>query len=161
MNGRITVRPEEIAADTKAWLEEIAASHKETVAESKPKKDIKTTAYQEMEARQDEKKPTSMDMKPEAAQREEVPVDDAKVMPVGEPKNKRRRDRKLAAERRRQKPKDKTREKCGSQKRLAVPRRRTSRRAKLARKTNRQDVPSRNSGTTQERHREAVSGPGS
>jgi hypothetical protein len=45
----------------------------------------------------DEKKPTSLDRKPEAAQKEEVPKVDAEVVPVGEPKKKRRRDRKLAA----------------------------------------------------------------
>jgi hypothetical protein len=56
-------------------------------------------------------------------------------MPVGEPKKKRRRDQKLAAEHRRQKPKTSTQENCGPQKRLAVARRGTSRRAKVARKT--------------------------
>jgi hypothetical protein len=118
--GRITVRPEEMSADTKARLEEIAAttdkimaarremrntSHKEIVAENKPKIDMKTTACQEMEAHQEESKPTSLDRKPEAEQ-EEVHVEDAELMPVGEPKTKRRRDRKLAAERRRQKTKN-------------------------------------------------------
>jgi hypothetical protein len=41
-------------------------------------------------------------MKPDVAERREFPVEDAEVMPVGELKKKRRRDRKLAAERSRQ-----------------------------------------------------------
>jgi hypothetical protein len=81
-----------------------------------------------------EEKPTSVNRKPKAAEEEEgVPKEDAEVMPVGKPKRKRRRDRKLAAERRRHKLKDKTLEKCGSQKRLAVARRETSHRAKVVR----------------------------
>jgi hypothetical protein len=87
-----------------------------------------------MEAHQEEE-PTSADRKPEAAKQREVPVDDADVMPVGEPKKKRRRDRKLSAEHRRQKPKTSTRENFGPQKRLAVARRGTTRREKVARKT--------------------------
>jgi hypothetical protein len=109
---RITVRPEEMSANTKARLEEIAAmtdkiwaarqemrnaSHKETVTENKPETEVKTMACQEMEAHQEEEEPTSADRKPEAAQQREVSVDDAELMPVGEPKKKRRRDRKLAA----------------------------------------------------------------
>jgi hypothetical protein len=42
-------------------------------------------ACQEMEAHLQEEKPTSEDMKPEAAERREVPTEDAEVMPVGEP----------------------------------------------------------------------------
>jgi hypothetical protein len=44
-----------------------------------------TMACQEMEARQEDK-PTSLDRKPEVAEQREVPVEDAEVMPVGEPK---------------------------------------------------------------------------
>jgi hypothetical protein len=47
---------------------------------------VETTACQEMEARPEEKKPTSLDRKPEAAQKTEVPAENATVMPVGEPK---------------------------------------------------------------------------
>jgi hypothetical protein len=144
---RITVRPEEMSADTKARLEEIAAmtdklwaarremrnaSHKETVAENKPETEVKTMACQEMEAHQEEE-PTSADKKPEAAEQREVPAENATVMPVEEPKKKRLRDRKLAAEHRRQKPKTSTQENCGPQKRLAVARRGTSHRATVAR----------------------------
>jgi hypothetical protein len=94
----------------------------------------KTMACHEMEERLEEQ-PTSVDRKPEAAEQREVLVENAEVMPVGEPKKKRRRDRKLAAERRRQKPKNSTRENCGPQKKLAVDRGGTTRRAKVARKT--------------------------
>jgi hypothetical protein len=65
------------------------------------------TACQEtMEARLEEEKPASMEMKPEVAD-EEVPLEDAVEMPVGEPR-KRRRDqrRNLAAVRRQKKEQD-------------------------------------------------------
>jgi hypothetical protein len=91
-------------------------------------------ACQEMEARPEEEKPTSADRKPEAAEEYKVPVEDAEVIPVGEPKKKRRRDRKLAAEHRRQKPITSTRENCGPKERLAVARRGTSHRAESAQK---------------------------
>jgi hypothetical protein len=45
-----------------------------------------TMACQDMEASQEEEKPTSVDMKPDTAQQEEVPVEDATAIPVGEPK---------------------------------------------------------------------------
>jgi hypothetical protein len=90
------------------------------VAESKPETEIKTMACQEMEARQEEK-PTSPDRKPEVAQEDEVPTEDATVMLVGELKKKRHRDRKLAAECRRQKPKTSTREKMNPRKNWLPP----------------------------------------
>jgi hypothetical protein len=95
-------------------------SHKETAAVFEPETEVKTMACQGMEAHQEEEKPASLDMKPEVAQQEEVPVEDAEVIPVGELKKKRRRDRKLAAERRRQKTNTSTQENYGPQKRLAV-----------------------------------------
>jgi hypothetical protein len=109
-------------------------SHKETAAAFKPETEVKTMACQEMEARQEEEEPTSGDRKPDAAEEYKAPAENSTVMPVGEPKKKRRRDRKLAAQHRRQKPKTSTRENCGPQRRLAVARRGTSRRAKVARK---------------------------
>jgi outer membrane biosynthesis protein TonB len=95
---------EAIKARTRAIRESMGTSHKEMVAETKPEMDAETMACQEMEAHQEEKKPTSSDRKPEAAQKTEVPAENATVMPVREPKKERRRDRKLAAEHRRQKP---------------------------------------------------------
>jgi aconitase B len=67
-----------------------------------------TLACREMtEERLKEKKLTSPDRKPEAAQKTEVPAENATVMPVGEPRKKQRRDRKLAVEHRHHEPKDK------------------------------------------------------
>jgi hypothetical protein len=68
------------------------ASHEVMEVDLKHEMDIKTMACQEMEVHQEEKKPTSLDRKPEAAQKEEVLAEDAEVMPVGELK-KRCRDR--------------------------------------------------------------------
>jgi hypothetical protein len=47
------------------------ANHKEMVAELEPKNDEGMLACQEMEVRPEGKKPTSLDRKPEAAQKEE------------------------------------------------------------------------------------------
>jgi hypothetical protein len=68
-------------------------------------------------------------MKPEAAH-EEVPLEDAARMPVGEPR-KRRRDQNLDA-RRRRKQKEQTQKKDGCQKSLVAADRRTTRRAAVA-----------------------------
>jgi hypothetical protein len=92
-------------------------------------------ACQDMEAHPEEEEPTSVNRKPEVAQQQDVPVKDTKVMPVGEPKKKRRRDQKLATEHCRQKPKNSTRENCGPQKKLPVARTGTTCHAKVARKT--------------------------
>jgi hypothetical protein len=81
-----------------------------------------------MEARQEEN-PTSLDMKPDVAKDGEVSVEDAEVMPVGEPKKKRRKDRKLAAESSRQ-MNEWTQD--GYWKGLTVARRGTSHRVKVA-----------------------------
>jgi hypothetical protein len=103
-----------------AMREEMCTSHMEKVSAFKPEIEEETMACQEMEARLEGKGPTSVNRKPEAAQQEEVPLEDAEVMPVGEPKKKRRRDRKMASQHRRQKPKEFTPENCGPQKRMAV-----------------------------------------
>jgi hypothetical protein len=39
-----------------------------------------------MEARQEGEEQTSVDIKPEVAERREVPVEDVEIIPVGEPK---------------------------------------------------------------------------
>jgi hypothetical protein len=44
------------------------------------------------EAHLEEEEPTSMDRKPEVAAQQEAPVEDTDMLPVGEPKNKRRKD---------------------------------------------------------------------
>jgi hypothetical protein len=117
-------------ANMKAWREEMAAMRNKCANDNHNE----TLACQEMEARPEEK-PISVDRKPEKAEEREVPEENAEVIPVGEPKKKRRRDRKLAAERRCQKRKTSTLENCGPPKELAVARRGTIRRAKMARKT--------------------------
>jgi hypothetical protein len=89
-------------------------------------------ACQEMEARLEEEEPTSVDMKPKAAQEKEVPVEDATVMLVGEPKKKRSKDQKMAVEHRRQRKK-RAQNQIGYQKLLAVVHSRTSHRANVAR----------------------------
>jgi hypothetical protein len=70
-------------------MQMMETSHRDIVAEVKPEMNINTMACQEMEERLEEEQPTSLDRKPEAAEQREVPVKDAKVMPVGEPKKKR------------------------------------------------------------------------
>jgi hypothetical protein len=77
-----------------------------------------------------EEEPTSVDMKPEAAQQYDVPKEDAEMMPIGGPK-KRRMGRKLAAERQ-GKPKERNQGKDGRRKKFAVARRGTTGRAKVA-----------------------------
>jgi hypothetical protein len=70
---------------------------------NRAKRNIKTMACRETtEAHLEEKEPTSVDRKPEAAEQREVPEENAEVIPVGKPRKKWRKDRKLAAECRRQ-----------------------------------------------------------
>jgi hypothetical protein len=94
---------EEMKADIKAWREKISAeietmkakmrairenmgtSHKEMVAVIEPGRNMEKIACQEMEAHPEEEKPASVDMKPEAAEQREVPVQDATAIPVVEP----------------------------------------------------------------------------
>jgi hypothetical protein len=79
------------------------------------------------------KEPASVDMKPEVAD-EEVPLEDAVVTPVGEPR-KRRRDRHLPAQRRQKKEqKERTQRKNGCRKNFVAAHRGTTRRAKVARR---------------------------
>jgi hypothetical protein len=101
-----------------------------------------------MEARLEEDKPASEDMTPEVAHDQEVPMEDAVVMPVAEPR-KRRRDRRNLAAVRRQKKKDRnldakrcrkehkrTQRKNGCRGNLVAARRGTTRRAAVARRRN-------------------------
>jgi hypothetical protein len=84
------------------------ANHNETLA-----------CRETTEERIKEKKATSLDRKPEAAQKAEAPAENATVMLVEEPKKKRHRGRQLAAERCRQKQKNSTWGNCGPPKELA------------------------------------------
>jgi hypothetical protein len=80
-----------IKTRTAAMQEKMGASNMEMVSAFKPEIEEETMGCREMtEVHLEEEKPASVDTKPEAAQQEEVPVENAKVMPVGEPKKKRR-----------------------------------------------------------------------
>jgi hypothetical protein len=161
----------EFKAESKAWREELAAETRATQArtqmikaetkaiegrtaamrEKRLKANMKawqdeTLACQEMEARPEEKL-TSVDRKPETAEERQVPEENAEVIPVGEPRNKRRKDRKLAADpgkgwvskktgRRQQRDEPP----CGSG---------------MENASRQEDAPSRDSGTTHERHLQA------
>jgi hypothetical protein len=98
MDANMKAWREKTDADMEAWQKEICSMRFETTNTRN-----ETLACQEMEAHQEEEEPSSVDMKPEVVEQRKVPVEDAEVMQVGEPKKKRRRDRKLAAVRRRQK----------------------------------------------------------
>jgi hypothetical protein len=69
-----------MTSEIEAWREEIHSMQFEMTNTR-----TETMACQEMEVRQEEEEPTLVDMKPEAAQQEEVPVEDATVIPVREP----------------------------------------------------------------------------
>jgi hypothetical protein len=111
MFGKLYENQAKAGTDIEAWRKEMAAeteaikvrmrairenmgtSHMEMVAVIEPGRSTETIAYQEMEAHlEEEKEPTSVYRKPEVAQQQEVPVEDAEVMPVEEPKKKRHRD---------------------------------------------------------------------
>jgi hypothetical protein len=136
-----------------AKTDAVLPAMQETATAFEPEIEVNTMACQGMEAHQEEEKPASLDTKPEAAQRKEVPVEDAEVIQVGELKKKRRRDRKLAAQHRREKTNTSTRDNCGPQKRLDVARRGTSHRATVARKMQAdQRMPSRATLARRMRH---------
>jgi hypothetical protein len=131
-------------------------SHKETAAVIEPENEVERMACQGMEARPEEEKPTSAERKPEAAKQREVPAENAEVIPVGEPKKKRRRDQKLAAEHRRQKPNTSTRENCGPQKRLVVARSGSNRRGRVTWHTKEIDRKMSRRGTVARRKRDTL-----
>ena len=114
---------EEMEANRKADQGKEDAQHRELMADWKAWGEEKRTTHEKIEPH------------PEAMQsvmeHRKVPVENAPKIPVGEPK-KRRRDRKLAAERRHQKAKGLQRGNRGPPKELAVKNRRTSRRATVA-----------------------------
>jgi hypothetical protein len=142
LDEAIQQRIEWIKARTEAMRRDIGSSHMEMVSAFKPKIEEETMACREStETRLEGKKPTSPDRKPEAAQKEEVLTENAEVIPVGEPRKKWRKDRKLAMERRRQKLMDLTRENCRPQKKLAVAHRGTSHRVEVARKMQTNEMP--------------------
>jgi hypothetical protein len=62
-----------------------------------------TMAYQEKTEALLQDKPASVDMTSEVAHEQEVPMEDALEMPVGEPRKRRRNERHLAAQSRQKK----------------------------------------------------------
>jgi uncharacterized protein with PIN domain len=121
-----------INANMEKMLGRLDASHKMTAwLTDTNDNQVETKASQEtMEACLECKEPASVEMKPEVA--DEVPLEDAARMPVGEP-GKRRQDRHLAAQRR-QKEQKRTQSKNGCRKDLVAPHRGTIRHAQVARR---------------------------
>jgi hypothetical protein len=115
---------EEMETDMKAWREEIRLVLFETTNTRK-----ETTACQEMEACLEEEEQTSVEMKPEVAQKE-VPKEDAVVQPVKGRKRRYRGRKQIAG--RRGEPNELTRGDCGSWMKLAAACRKVSHRATVA-----------------------------
>jgi hypothetical protein len=89
----------------------------------------------EMEARLEEQEPASEDMTPEVADDQEVPVEDAEVRLVAEPRKRRRDGQNLAAVHRQKKPnRDLDARRRGKQQDLVAACRGTTRRAVVARR---------------------------
>jgi hypothetical protein len=138
---RHSTKVEQIMEMLKTMQERMNASHNEMLDKIEARMgglltDINDTRKETMtcqgntKARLEGEEPTSVDMRPEAVQ--QVPREDATVMPVGGPK-KRRRDRNPDA-RHRGKPKERTQGKDGCRKNLVAARRGTTRRAAVARR---------------------------
>jgi hypothetical protein len=90
---------------------------------------------EQTEARLEEEEPASVDTTPEVADDQEVPVEDAEVRSVTEPRKRRRDGRNLAAVRRQKKQnRDLDARRRGRQQDLVVARRGTTRRAVVARR---------------------------
>jgi hypothetical protein len=109
----IRAEMEAIRVRTKVIRDERKKANKDTREEA-------MACQEKTEARLLREEPSSRDMEPEVSH-EEVPVDDATVMPVGEPRNRRRDQQNMSAERRKKK-KD------------VAARRGTTRRAQVARR---------------------------
>jgi hypothetical protein len=152
-----------IRAETKARREMRNASRKETAAVIEPETEVKTMACQEMAAHQEEEEPNSAERKPEAAEQREIPVDDTdnagrrtkeektqgpktgRGAPPPETENFDKRELR-------------TPEKTGRRPQWVEP----PWESNMTPEGNTpQDAPSRDSGTTQERHREEESCSGS
>jgi hypothetical protein len=82
-----------------------------------------TMACQEKTEARLQGEPASEDMTPEVAHEQEFPLEDAIVMPVGEPRKMRRDRRYMAAQRRQKKEEKQTQRKDACRKNLVAPRR--------------------------------------
>jgi hypothetical protein len=96
---------EKLDADSKAMREErMKANMDACMADIKDNRKETMACLEETEARLEvEGKPASVDTKPEVAHEQEVPREDAEVMPVGEPRKRRRDQRRNLVAVRRQK----------------------------------------------------------
>jgi hypothetical protein len=106
IQARTKARQEKLDANKKTAnidiIEEMDAKHKK-VTDRNDNREETVACQEKTEARLEGKEEaTSVDMEPEVAH-EEVPVEDAVVMPVGEPRKRRRDRRNLAAGRHQQK----------------------------------------------------------
>jgi hypothetical protein len=135
MIARMDANHEKRKARMDAWLTDIKNDRKEAMA-----------CLEKTEARLEiEDKPASVDTTSEVAHEQEVPREDAEVMPVGEPRKRRRhrhlaavrsqkkQDQNLAAQRSQKKQQKRTQNKEGCRKELVAARRGTTRRAQVAR----------------------------
>jgi hypothetical protein len=106
---------EPTSADMKA-CQETTVSHEATEA------DEETMACQEETEACLQGEPASEDMTPEVAHEQEFPLEDAVIMPVGEPRKRRQDRRHLATQRRQKKEEERTQRKDGCRKNLVAAR---------------------------------------
>jgi hypothetical protein len=117
---------EEMMAMIKAWRQTGTKDNGEETMACEEKTEVRL---------EEEEEPTSVEMKPEVADDQEVPVEDAEVRSVGEPRKRRRDGRNLAAVRR-QKKKERNLDagRHGKQRNSVAARRGATRRAAMARR---------------------------
>jgi hypothetical protein len=118
MRQEIKCAQAEIRSTIDAWITDIRDAR------------IKTTACQEVTGANPEKTEPNPGEKETSVEHQEIPKEDATVIPVGG-LSKRRRDRNLAAGRR-QKPKKRIQANCESKRRLTVAGRKMTRHATVA-----------------------------
>jgi hypothetical protein len=116
---------EKMDANLKSMQERMNTGHKEMMAWLKDLKinGEETMACQENTEARLQGEPASEDMTLEVAHEQEVPVEDATRMPVGEPRKRRRDRRHLAAQRRQKKEQKRTQRKDGCRNNLVAARR--------------------------------------
>jgi Tfp pilus assembly protein FimV len=126
---------EEMLAEMKANMDSTQAALKSAIKEMKLNREETMACQGNMEARLEEDKPASVDTTPEVAHDQGIPSEDTEVIPVGEPR-KRRRDRRNLAAVRRQKKQERNLDvgRRGKQRNLVAARRGTTRRAVVARR---------------------------
>jgi hypothetical protein len=123
MTARMDANMRSMQAELKSAIEDLKINGEETMA------------YQEKTEARLQEEPASEDMTPEVAHEQEVPMEDAVVMPVGEPTKRRRDGRNLAAHcRQKEEGRDLDARRRGKQQDFVAAHRGTTRRAKVARR---------------------------